>query len=34
MEINKIYENLMEVPSNALKPREFGNLKGKCDINP
>jgi len=34
MEINKIYENLMEVPSNALKPIEFGNLKGKSDINP
>ena len=28
------YDNLKKVPANALKPIQFGNLKGKSDINP
>ncbi len=30
----KHYEALRSVPKDALKPIEFGNLKGKSDINP
>ena len=28
------YDNLKKVPANALKTIQFGNLKGKSDINP
>lgn len=30
----KHYDNLRQVPDDALKKIEFGNLKGKSDINP